>query len=710
MALINQRTGYYGFTIDGLDGINSTEHGNVKKCIISIAYQLQMTDVDFSISNGAEDWAAQMGDGTIIPLSNPKVLFQNRDNSIIEFDMDTEYPANSPCILVYRSDTASFNYREHMGEARPYTENALSGHFAFTTEGYNGKKYENGYVDKILCTIPFPAQVSDIEFGISSGDDHWGARMGDGSIISLKNPEVLTTNADNAVIKFDMDVPYPSNSPCIIVYRSAQASYHLTPVTKPVEYKAVSDIIGVPESLTSGVTVDLSPCTVVPADATVQGIQWKIISGNATVDGDSLTVNGLGTIVIQATSPGGLTEEGEDFVKNFTIEVKTNKITILAQPVETVSMIYGQVNAVISVNAKSDTGVINYKWYQNTINSISGAIEVHNGNKSEYRIPVNINKGTYYYFCEISSPGATTVRSNMCMVDILIDLTKIMITPRVSSMTITQTSKFDITYEPNNARKPDVAWFSSDSNVIQIDNNGNVLVIDKGDVTITATTLDGRFSDSINISVPAYVSATDITDVISNITAGKNVTLTGTVVPANATCKDIQWKVIDTGNTVANINNNILYTESEGIVIIEARIIKGISPSQDFVKQFRIDVDRAFIPVTDINLVNFPQPIRADQTAEIIGNVVPANADHRDILWSISSPGSTGATIVDGTIKFTGTGTCTLVATVLKGTSETVNFTKEFSIKVNPAWVPVENIELEPSNTLSSITTTGSIS
>ena len=291
--------------------------------------------VDFIISSGAEDWCAQMGDGSIIPLSNPTVLYHNRDNAIVEFDMSTEYAANSPCSLVYGSDTASFTVKEYFGTPREFTQNTLSGHFAFTTEGYNGGVYENGLVDRLIVTVPFPMQFTeDIEFLISSGDDHWGARMGDGSIINLKNPEVISTNNDNATIKFDMDTPYPSNSPCIVLYRSEDAMFKLQFRTTPKEFVPVTNITGVPTSLYSGETINLSFCKVLPQNATMQGIAWNIVSGNAIVDSDVLVINKSGEdVVLQATIING-SGDNKNFTKQFRITVNQNIITIINQPIQ----------------------------------------------------------------------------------------------------------------------------------------------------------------------------------------------------------------------------------------------------------------------------------------------------------------------------------------------------------------------------------------
>ena len=179
MAIINQRTGYIGYTLDGTSGANPIDgNGRVRRCIFALTYPLYANDVVVTISRGDDDWGAQMGDGTIIPLTSPVILFQNRDNAIVQFNMEEAYPANSPCILVYRSDSATFSVDE-TNTPRPFVPNSVSGHFAMTSEGNDGGSYEHGYVDRLIATIPFPAQVGHVTFSISDDPSHWGARMGD---------------------------------------------------------------------------------------------------------------------------------------------------------------------------------------------------------------------------------------------------------------------------------------------------------------------------------------------------------------------------------------------------------------------------------------------------------------------------------------------------------------------------------------------------
>lgn len=691
MALINQRTGFYGFTVDGIDGIKSDITGSVKKCIISFAYQLHLVDVDFTISNGAEDWGVLMGDGSIIPLSNPKVLYSNRDNAIVEFDMESEYAANSPCILVYRSDSARFYVKEHIGE-NEFIENTLSGHFAFTTEGYGGNAYENGYVDRLLITVPFPLQIADIEFTISDGEDHWGARMGDGSIINLRNPEVIVTNTDNAVVKFDMETPYPSNSPCVVVYRNKDAHFHVKVVTKAKDFVPVTDIINTPSNFISGKTIDLSSCSVYPSSATYQVISWSVLSGDATINGDSITINSSGDITLKATVYSGSSEDGTDFVKEFHFYAEENKITILAQPTEKVSMLYGSIDGFISVNVESDTGVIAYKWYCNTVNSISGAVPLENGDTNKYTFPTDMDLGTYYYFCEITSPGATSVVSNISEVVVNITLEGIVISPRPDTLDFHARSVISVNPIPANAVLDLIVWESSNVTIIQVDSNGNLYAVGSGTATITAKTSDGKFSDQITITVAEHVPVDHIEDVFTEIDNNTEYNLSATVIPSNATNKNIQWSIINDGDTGAKIiDNNIIKADLVGTIIVRATIENGASELIDYTQDFTININQKFIPVEDIT-VELPDIIRIGDSILLNSTIIPTNATNKTININIKDAGETGANIENDILTFTNEGECSIQIVVSNGASVSKDFVKDITLSIYPKWITVESI------------------
>lgn len=694
MAIINQKTGYYGFTTDGLGGPPIDKNGNVERVIFSIVYPNRVNDVDFTISNGVDDWAAMMGDGNIIPIKNPVVLFENRDNTIVQFSLETSYPSNSPCILVYRSDSAWFNVKEISG-SRPWKENTVSGHFGFTVEGDGGTSQGNGCVNRLECSVPYPVQLADVEFTISDDPSHWGAMMGDGSIINLRNPVVMFSNRDSAVVQFTMDTPYPSNSPCVIVYRSPDAWFRVKVVTEEPKFVPVTNIRNVPSTITAGVGVDLSSAVVEPPAASRQGIIWDIVSGPATVNGDSLLATAQGNIVLKATIELG-TSDTEDYTQDFNITAAKNKITIVAQPDKLYNATVGEVDHVITINAKSDSGVVSYRWYRNTSPTYNGATALSGASTSSYRIPTTLAKGDYYFFCEVKSPGAATVNSEICHVHVAVKLTGIEILPRTASLGLRQERQLTVAMIPNEADTIGVTWASSDPHVIQVDSDGKIMAIASGDAVITATTVDGKHKNTLSINVPVFKPVTNITGIMTTADTGKSYTLSGTVVPEDATNKLIEWSLLDAGTTGATVVSGVFLAKKEGSATIRAKVKNGFTLTSDYNKDTVIDVNQAFVAVTDVTLLDVPSDIHADEFLELKCSILPEYSTSRSAEFSIVTPGATGAKLEGNKLTFTGPGEMTIRVTVLNGVTPTTNFKKDFNITILPAWVPVTLVTISP--------------
>ena len=101
---------------------------------------------------------------------------------------------------------------------------------------------------------------------------------------------------------------------------------------------------------------------------------------------------------------------------------------------------------------------------------------------------------------------------------------------------------------------------------------------------VTTNIVDQDFVAHIIIPV------TDITDVPNTATASIPLTLSGTVVPENATFQTIVWSVVNAGTTGASITDNLLNTDADGTVTIRATIVNGTAIGADYTKDFTITV------------------------------------------------------------------------------------------------------------------------
>lgn len=107
---VSRSAGYSGFTTQA-DGSTDAK-GYVNKVWFGIDFDPKVSVPTIDVSTVANCFAAQMGDGTLVDLSVPKIIDVTRSSCVIQFNMATSYPANSPCHLVYKTSQAYINITE----------------------------------------------------------------------------------------------------------------------------------------------------------------------------------------------------------------------------------------------------------------------------------------------------------------------------------------------------------------------------------------------------------------------------------------------------------------------------------------------------------------------------------------------------------------------------------------------------------------------
>jgi endo-1,4-beta-xylanase len=267
------------------------------------------------------------------------------------------------------------------------------------------------------------------------------------------------------------------------------------------------------------------------------------------------------------------------------------------------------------------------------------------------------------------------------------------------------------TVSPSNATNRTIAWAINNSGGTgAYISNGNILnTTAAGTVTVTATIANGAslttpYTQNFQITVnPAFVAVSGISDVPNSTYAGMPLTLAGAVSPSNATNRTITWTVSNAGGTGASISGgNILNTTGAGTVTVTATIASGASETTPYTQNFQITVTLAFVAVTDISGV--PRSMTRGVQLFLTGTVSPSNATNQTITWTVSNAGGTGASISGGNIlNATGTGTVTVMATIVTGQSLTANYTQTFSITVNAGFVAVTGISNVPGSTVAGI-------
>src|SRR5690606_1542301 len=147
----------------------------------------------------------------------------------------------------------------------------------------------------------------------------------------------------------------------------------------------------------------------------------------------------------------------------------------------------------------------------------------------------------------------------------------------------------------------------------------------------TATVKGTEIKDTIKIIVveqePQIIPVSSVTIAGGSAgVVGGTITLTATVLPANATNKTVTWSTAD--QTVATVQIGIVTLLKEGSVTITATA-DGKSATHS------ITVSTAVINVESVEITGDEEGI-VGETLELSATVLPANATNKTVTWSSS--------------------------------------------------------------------------
>lgn len=142
---------------------------------------------------------------------------------------------------------------------------------------------------------------------------------------------------------------------------------------------------------------------------------------------------------------------------------------------------------------------------------------------------------------------------------------------------------------PENATRKGITWTSSDTNVATV-TNGVVKGISAGTATITATTKDGNFTDTCEVTVMQNaVTGIRISEKLIDLGMGYKKQITATIMPDDATDKSVEWT--SENPEIATVSDNGTITgKSYGRTVVTATTTDGGYTAKCVVRVKPIDV------------------------------------------------------------------------------------------------------------------------
>lgn len=233
------------------------------------------------------------------------------------------------------------------------------------------------------------------------------------------------------------------------------------------------------------------------------------------------------------------------------------------------------------------------------------------------------------------------------------------------------TYQLEPVFEPENASIKDIIWESSDPSVLSVDENGLITALNaSGDVTVTATTVDGGYVGTCSVHIN-YTGVTGVTLDEDHLDFDENgfAILTASILPSDASNQNVTWK----------LSNKVPFTiQPDGLTCeISARNFSGDSvitvTTEDGRYTATCSLHINYTGVTSVTLdKNYLEFLPESPSAEtLVATVLPADATDPDIVWT-SSDHSIATVTQDGIVKVAGLetgekdGQCVITATNVK--------------------------------------------
>lgn len=148
-----------------------------------------------------------------------------------------------------------------------------------------------------------------------------------------------------------------------------------------------------------------------------------------------------------------------------------------------------------------------------------------------------------------------------------------------SSLSLAVNQSFTLTPRilPTNATNQNVTWTTSDTNIATVSATGMVTGRSLGTTTITVRTVDGGRTSSCQVRVESSnipVTGVTISPTTLTIKNGNSSNLSATVLPTNATNKNVTWSSSNTGVATVDVNGKVS-SVAPGSSVITVRTVDG---------------------------------------------------------------------------------------------------------------------------------------
>ena len=406
-------------------------------------------------------------------------------------------------------------------------------------------------------------------------------------------------------------------------------------------------------------TVTLTP-TFIPANATNKTVTW------ASSDKTVATVSSKGVVTGKKAGTANITctgANGASATCKVTVITPVSGVTLSEKSITIAAGETKKLTATVAPDNASDKSVT-WTSSNNKVATVSDTGEITAVAGGKCTVTVTTTSGAKTASCNVSvTQSVSGIHFENARLG-LYETEAYTLTPVITPATATNTA---------------VTWTTSDASIANVSAAGIVTARAPGTAIITATTVDGGFSDSVTITVNKMVPVTGIYIPYNTVAlvAGNTYTISATVFPSNASNKNIIWSSNDT-SVAAVFTGGEVSANGPGTAVITATTVDG-GYSYRCTITVTQGVEGVKLSKTKLNV-----PVGSSKT--LTATLVPANATNQKVTWycadkTIATVSSKG--IVTG--KKPGTTTVTVMTDEgsFSASCTVVVYTPEDGIKIN---------------------------
>ncbi|MBQ8799739.1 MAG: Ig-like domain-containing protein [Lachnospiraceae bacterium] len=503
-----------------------------------------------------------------------------------------------------------------------------------------------------FCNVTVLKAVSGVELDIESREMYVGENYRLTYQVTPKDastPEVIWMSTNTSVVQVDNTGMLTANGvgQAEIIIKTVDGSYMdlctIVVKQKPTDVKlSVSNL-----TMNAGEYFYLDP-VLTPANSTKEGLVWE------SVDPDIATVSSSGRVaakaggqtLIMVKTENGATAFCKLTVLEAVVSVELDEKEVLIDVGEEISL-----TPIFFPATASDT----------TVTWTSSNEDIATVNKDGE--VVGVSGGVAVIECKTYDGGYNA----FCIVTVYEEVTSLKIVPEQYKLGLGKTYTLSVEINKETATNKEVEWFSSDEDVVTVDQKGRIKGISLGYATITAVALDGSDAEA-TCEIRVVTEVTGMTMNYTSITLiqGNTFQLDAAIRPADATYNTPAWE---------SDNPDIAMVDDDGIVT-------AISPGTAWVTASARDSSGKYckcfvtviepIPATGVTTMVDEIVMAPGEKKTVVAKATPANTTD-SMMWTSSDESIVRVNPVSGEITAIAPGNATVIVMMDSGKKAVIN-------------------------------------